>query len=418
MPEPFDVLARWVHDARARTLEIYGDLAPEARRGPKLSIVNPPNWELGHVAWFMEYWVLRHVRGGQPMRPNADTLWDSMKVAHDTRWDLPLPPWAETMRYLEQVRDRVLDGLGAADGDDYFVQLSVLHEDMHIEAFNYTRQTHGYPAPRATGETACPGGGPHPGDVDVPGGTFRLGATGDEPFVFDNEKWAHPVSVEPFSIARAPVTQSQFCEFVADGGYRRRELWSEGGWRWREIAGAEHPVYWDRRDGVWMRRHYATWRELEPDRPIIHVNHFEADAYCRWADRRLPTEAEWELAACGLGERKPRFPWGDSEPTPGLANLDASAMDTVDVGACRDGDSPYGCRQMIGNVWEWTSTVFGPYPGFVADPYADYSVPWFGDHMVLRGGCYVTRGRLLRNTWRNYATPDRRDVLVGFRTCR
>jgi iron(II)-dependent oxidoreductase len=259
----------------------------------------------------------------------------------------------------------------------------------------------------------------------VPGGIFQLGATPAEPFVFDNEKWAHPVHLKPFRIARAPVTQAEFAAFVEDNGYRRQELWSPQGWQWREGTAAEHPVYWQRQAQGWQRRDFDRWRLLEPHRPVLHVNWYEADAYCRWARRRLPSEAEWEAAAGSepaangreLAQHKRRFPWGDICPTGRQANLEWENLGCVDVAALETGDSAFGCRQMIGNVWEWTADDFGPYPGFAADPYRDYSLPWFGTHKVLRGGCWATRARLLRNTWRNFYTPDRRDVWAGFRTC-
>jgi iron(II)-dependent oxidoreductase len=253
-------------------------------------------------------------------------------------------------------------------------------------------------------------------DAIVPGGIFPLGATPEEPFVFDNEKWAHPVQLEPFAIARAAVTQAEFAAFVEEDGYRRRDLWSEDGWSWRESVDAQHPVYWQRQaSGQWLRRDFDEWRPLELHRPVLHVSWYEAEAYCRWAGRRLPTEAEWEMAAAATPKR--RFPWGDEPPTAARANLDGFALGCRDVADLPDGDSVFGCRQMIGNVWEWTQSTFQPYPGFVADPYKDYSEPWFGRTKVLRGGCWVTRGRLLRNTWRNYYKPDRRDVWAGFRTC-
>jgi iron(II)-dependent oxidoreductase len=257
--------------------------------------------------------------------------------------------------------------------------------------------------------------------VEIPGGAFWLGATPAEPFVFDNEKWAHPVELRPFAIARAPVTQAEFAAFVDDGGYARRDVWSEAGWRWRVAAGARHPVYWEGTGGGWLRRDFDRWVPLEPHRPVIHVNWYEADAYCRWAGRRLPTEAEWEAAAAAPGAGPPapkrRFPWGDDPPDAARANLDGRAPGCCDVADHPAGDSAAGCRQMVGNVWEWTASAFGPYPGFVADPYKEYSRPWFGTHQVLRGGAWPTRARLLRNTWRNFYTPDRRDVWAGFRTC-
>jgi iron(II)-dependent oxidoreductase len=391
--------------------------------GPRIPIINPLLWEIGHVAWFQEKWVLRR-NGQRSIRADADSLYDSAAVAHDTRWDLPLPSRAETIAYLLAVGDRVLDQLAPTEPkpeDVYFILLSMFHEDMHAEAFTYTRQTLGYSAPRIAGQYAAHGteAGPLPGDVrvEVPGGKFGLGARPDEAFVFDNEKWEHLVDVAPFDIARAPVTQAEFAEFVDDSGYNRREFWDNDGWGWRQATGAEHPVYW-RREGQWLRRNFDCWVALEPNRPVMHVNWYEANAYCRWAGRRLPTEPEWEAsAAAAPSGPKGRFPWGAEPPDSARANLDGQASGFVDVGACPDGDSASGCRQMIGNVWEWTASDFLPYPGFVVDPYKEYSAPWFGSHKVLRGGCWATRSRLLRNTWRNFYRPDRRDVIAGFRTC-
>jgi iron(II)-dependent oxidoreductase len=426
-------LAAWLRDARARTLALVAGLTDQQLMGPRLPIVNPMRWETGHVAWFQNYWVLRHARREPPVREDEDALYDSFKAAHDTRWNLPLPSWAETLQYAQAVLDRALAVLGERQptpDEVYFHRLAVFHEDMHGEAFTYTRQTLGYPRPPLGGSPAQDverGAGPLPGDARVPGGRFMLGATPDLPFVFDNEKWAHPVEVAPFAIARAAVTNSEFAAFVDGGGYRKQELWTPEGWSWRQSAGAEHPVYWCREPGGgWLRRSYDLWLAIEPHHPVIHVNWYEADAFCRWAGRRLPTEAEWELAAAaepdvaanGVTARRRRYPWGDDPPVAERANLDGGAGGCVDVGALAAGDSAFGCRQMLGNVWEWTATAFAPYPGFVLDPYKEYSAPWFdGRHMVLRGGCWATRARLLRNTWRNFYPPDRRDVFAGFRTC-
>jgi iron(II)-dependent oxidoreductase len=417
------MLGEWVVDARRRTFELVADLGDPQLLGSRLAIVNPLLWEIGHVAWFQEKWVLRHALNEPPIRADGDALWDSAAVAHDTRWDLPLPSRRDTLAYMTEVRDRILDRLARHPSDPrlcHFTLYTVFHEDMHDEAFTYTRQTRGYPPPRVSGPQATPTeSGPWPGDVLVPGGAMLLGATADEPFVFDNEKWAHPVTVAPFAIARAPVTQREFASFVEDGGYRRRELWSEEGWGWRTMVGAERPVYWRRAGGGWERRDFDRWLALEPHRPVLHVSWHEAQAYCRWARRRLPTEAEWEAAAAldPTKGTKRRFPWGGAAPGPGQARLDVGALGCADVAACPEGDGPTGCRQMIGNVWEWTESAFVPYPGFVPDAYKEYSEPWFHTHRVLRGGCWVTRGRLLRNTLRNFYPPDRRDVWAGLRTC-
>src|SRR5262249_55102002 len=398
--------------------------------------INPPLWEIGHLAWFMEKWVLRHTGGRASLRADADTLYDSSAVAHATRWDLPLPSRTDTLDYLRRVRERVLEVVdrGPSQAETYFVLLSVFHEDMHGEAFLYTRQTLAYPRPALTGSgplapraesdsrsESATTGGPLPGDVEIPGGTFLLGADRAESFGFDNEEWAHPGELRAFSIARAPGTPSQVVDFLRARGYARRERWSPTGWRWRETAEARHPVYWKRDGGGWLRRDFDRWVPLEPRRPVIHVNWHEADAYCRWAGRRLPTEAEWEAAAAtrraNLSAPKRHYPWGDRPPDTTRAQLDGFCLGCCDVSERRAGDSDWGCRQMIGGVWEWTASDFGPYPGFVADPYREYSQPWFGTHKVLRGGAWPTRARLLRNTWRNFYTPDRRDVWAGFRTC-
>ena len=374
-------LEAWVVDARSRTLDLVRDLSDEQFHVPLLRTINPFLWEIGHVAYFQEYWVLRHAADEPPICRDGDALYDSAKVAHDTRWHLPLPSRRATIEYLEKVRDRVVDRIGSAGFDDrdaYFTQLSVFHEDMHDEAFTITRQTLAYPPPTFSAKPAVLFAG---GDASIPGGTYRIGSTAEEGFIFDNEKWSHAVDVKPYRIARAPVTQSEFVNFIEEHGYERREFWSAEGWTWREREQAARPVYWKKDpEGHWLRRDFDRWVPLEPDWPARNVCWFEAEAYCRWAGRRLPTEAEWEIAARG------------ADPT--LAH-----------------------RQMVGAVWEWTSSDFWPYPGFSEDPYKEYSSPWFGTHKSLRGGAWPTRSRLIRTAYRNFYTPDRRDIWAGFRTC-
>jgi ergothioneine biosynthesis protein EgtB len=419
-------LQQMLRAARSRTLSLAQDITGERLLGPRLSIVNPPLWEIGHLGWFQEYWCLRYQREARPAPSElagADALYDSAAVPHGTRWDLPLPGINATLAFLEKVLERTLERMareGPTEHLQYFTQLATFHEQMHCEAFTYTRQTLGYPGPHETADRAAPVAGPYPGDADIAGGEFMQGAIpGSASFVFDNEKWAHPVRVAPFHIGRGAVANVEFAAFVEDGGYRRRELWSESGWRWREGAQANSPVYWRRENGAWVERKYDRWVALRPHAAVVHVNWFEADAWCRWAKRRLPTEAEWEFATATTpaANGKRTYPWGEAPPSPEHANLYGVTGDTADVAAFPGGDSAWGCRQMFGNVWEWTADWFGPYPGFVRDPYKEYSEPSFGDHKVLRGGCFATSPGLLRNTWRNFYTPDRRDVFAGFRTC-
>jgi iron(II)-dependent oxidoreductase len=418
---PADEVRRHLDAARERLLVVTGDLDGERLLGPRLTIVNPPLWEIGHVAWFQEHWCLRMRSDGSlaPSRlENADGLYDSTAIAHDRRWTLPLPSLAATRGYLAAVLDEVRGALARRPDDvrlRYFAELAACHEDMHGEAFHYTRQTLGYPAP-ALAERAMPAGGGAAGDVALRGGSFHLGAARGAGFVHDNEKWSHVVEVRPFRIARTAVTNREFAAFVDAGGYARREWWTEAGWAWRESRAAAAPQYWRRQGGEWTERRFDRWQPLAPDEPVVHVAWYEAQAYCRFASRRLPTEAEWEYAACdGEDTPKPATPWRGERASAAHANLEGAAR--APVGAFANGDTPSGCRQLFGNVWEWTADAFAPYPGFVADPYKEYSAPWFGTHKVLRGGSFATPARLLRTTWRNFYTPDRYDVFAGFRTC-
>jgi iron(II)-dependent oxidoreductase len=348
------VLERDLLDARTRAIRATGDLQGAQLLGPKLAIVNPPLWEIGHVSWFQERWCLRLRADGSldaSILPRADELYDSSAVAHDTRWDLPLPDLQATRAYgaavLAKVRERMARE-PESEALQYFVRLVTFHEDMHAEAFHYTRQTLGYSEPEFEIHSRH-----YPKeDLEIKGGKHLLGARPSDGFVFDNEKWAHEVTIAPFRIARSPVSNAEYLAFVEAGGAA--------------------PRYWEKQDGAWLERHFDRRQPLEPNEAVRHVSWHEAQAYCAWAGRRLPTEAEWEYAG------------------PQLAH---------------------------GQVWEWTASTFGPYPGFVADPYKEYSEPWFGTHKVLRGGSFATPARLLRPSFRNFYTPERGDVFCGFRTC-
>ncbi|MDI5891251.1 selenoneine synthase SenA [Halomonas rhizosphaerae] len=439
-PRGADELAEMLIDARTRSLALMRDTLEARELGPRLAIVNPPLWELGHLGFFHDHFALRGLYGLPDYQlADADRLFDSSSIAHDDRWALPLPSRDETLDYLSRVQQAMLERLPdgeASAAQSYVYQLTTLHEDMHGEAFLYTRQTLGDPAPDLG--TPVPGQAPEehpeegpagglPGDVVIPGGRHRLGSDQAVPFRFDNEKPPLEVEVAPFSIARAPVTNGEFAAFVEDGGYARRELWSEAGWQWREHQALQGPIYW-RRDanGHWEERCFDRWLPLAPHQPVVHVSWHEAEAWCRWAGRRLPSEAEWEVAASrspsadggSLAPGKRRFPWGDAPPDAGWANLDGWRLGRLDVAALPEGDSAFGCRQMLGNVWEWTASPFAPFPGFEPELYRDYSAPWFREgRYVLRGGAWATRSRLAHNSYRNFFTPDRQDILAGFRTC-
>ena len=426
-------LIEHMQDARNRTLELIRDLDDEQLMGPRLPTVNPLRWEIGHVAHFYEYFILRQLYGCESvLGERADQLYDSIAIDHSIRWDLPLLTLAETLTYMQAVFDKLaerLDGNLATVQDSFIYQFGIFHEDMHTEAYLWARQILAYSTPTlaiAADVSAERATGQYPGWVEVPGGEFLLGASENAPFLFDNEKWAHPVTIEPFEIAKAAVTNQEFQAFADDGGYDRAAFWDADGWKWRQQADAEHPVYWQTDGpGKWLLKRFERTLPLPPDEPVIHVNWYEADAYCRWAGLRLPTEAEWEAAALGetavdgvLAATKRRYPWGEMPPESSHANLDGRALGPVDVAALSAGDSSFGCRQMLGNVWEWTANTFNAFPGFSADAYKEYSTMLFGDTKVLRGGAWTTRRRMIHGTYRNYFEAHRRDVFAGFRTCR
>ncbi len=425
---PKSELIGQVKDTRKRTLSLVEDLTDDQWDVPRKDIVNPLRWELGHVAFFYDAFVCQILDGAPPLIEGGNDLFNSFEVDHDDRWGLALPDRSGIVDYMTKVYHKSIERLDTHEPsaqETYLYMLAVLHEDMHGEAITYMRQTLGYAKPKLK-HLAAPNAGDFPGDVEIPGGTFMLGAKPEDPFVFDNEKWAHPVEVAPYQIARAPVTNAQFQGFVEDRGYQRRELWSTQGWIWRSKRGVEAPIYWLKGQAGWLRRNYDTCVDLEPNHPVSHVSWYEAEAYCNWAGRRLPTEVEWDLAASGEPTSdgkintatKRSYPWGEQTNDGNYANLDSTFMGCVDVGAFPESDSAFGCRQMIGNVWEWTADPFYPLPGFIVDyPYREYSAPWFGYPKVLKGGAWATRTRLATNKYRNFFQPARNDVISGFRTC-
>ena len=414
-------------DARRTELELLDGLTEPEMIGTRAHFIEPPIWEMGHVGWFQEYWITRHLDGQPTLLPGSDGIYDSFNVNYTRRWEHQFPSRARTLAYITEVLRRTTGRLESREPsavEAYFYRLAALHEDMHAENLTLIRQTLHYPLPslsRHEPAAASPAVDPaySPRDIAVPGGTFLLGACPEEPFVFDNEKWAHPVEVKPFRIASTAVTNAEFQRFVNDDGYRRRDLWSRRGWDWRRREEAEHPMFWVcGGDGRWYGHRFSVITPLEPWHPVVHVNWYEAEAYCRWAGRRLPSEAEWETASTfdpATGQKR-RFPWGNEAPTPARASLDYRSGGTIDVRALAAGDSPLGCRQMIGNVWEWVADTFQSYPGYVCDPYKEYSRPYFGEKKVLRGGCWTTRSRLIRSTWRNFYKRQRRNIFAGFRT--
>ncbi|MEW5787219.1 MAG: selenoneine synthase SenA [Pseudomonadota bacterium] len=437
-------IQRALDAAHQRLLALVHSLEPQQLALPYHPGVNPPLWEAGHAAFFFEVFLLRPWLGGKPLMPGLDNVWDSFDIDHEDRWRPGVvPDQAATLDYLARVRQALGECLSRRPltaADRYLYKYGLFHLYMHIESMTWARQTLGYPPPPFAGAASpLEAPPPRPGDARVPAGRYRIGMPADTPdfsgrgFAFDNEKPGFLVDLPAFGIARTLVSNGQFLEFVTAGGYRNPDWWSWGGRKWLRDRAArdpdptrpdgvapEGPIYWKREGSDWRMRHFDRWLPLDPAQPVLHVSFWEAEAYCNWAGRRLPTEFEWEAAALGLtGESETPgrpYPWGDGF-APGRADLDIARLARPPVGALAAGDSPFGCRQMLGTCWEWTGSQFLPYPGFTADMYPYMSTLQFGYHKTVKGGSWATAAALIRGSYRQAYLPQRRDVFVGFRTC-
>ena len=415
--------------ARKRTLALLAPVSEEDQMRQHSPLMSPLVWDLAHIGYFEELWLVRELTGAEPLDARYGEIYDAFLHARSERPSLPLLRPAEAWSYLEAVRERTLGVLDTVDFDEPNPLLAeglvygmvIQHEHQHVETMLATLQLRRetvYDAPEGAPPARVEP--PAASEVLVEGGPFVLG-TDDEPWAYDNERPAHEVELAAFWIDAAPVTNGAYLEFVAAGGYDDRRLWSEAGWEWRSEAGLDGPEFWAREgDGAWSRLRFGRREPLPSEEPVQHVCWYEAEAYARWAGKRLPTEAEWEKAASWPpGGRKRRYPWGDEPPDDELANLGGTLFRPAPVGAYPEGASPYGCRQLIGDVWEWTASDFRPYAGFEPFPYREYSEVFFGsDYKVLRGGSWATHGLAVRSTFRNWDFPIRRQIFAGFRCAR
>lgn len=432
-----ETLARELTTARERTLrlvdfddgELYRQFDP---------LMSPLVWDLAHIGQQEELWLLR---GGDPnapglLPPAVDQLYDAFVHSRASRVGLPLLPPSDARSYCATVRDRALDTLDAlpderrddparGGSDPAFVfGLVISHENQHDETMLQALNLRSGP-PLLDGGAALPSGRPGVAgtSVLVPGGPFLLGVDAvTEPHSLDNERPSHPVDVPSFRIGRVPVTNAEWREFIDDGGYHRRQWWTERGWQHRTEAGLTAPKFWNSGALGGTRTRFGHVEQIPGDEPVQHVTFFEAEAYAAWAGARLPTEVEWEKACAwdpDAGRRR-RFPWGASEPTAHVANLGGGALRPAPVGAYPAGASAYGAEQMLGDVWEWTTSPLRPWPGFVPMIYERYSQPFFeggamGDYRVLRGGSWAVAPGILRPSFRNWDHPIRRQIFAGVR---
>ena len=415
-----EALARDLTSARDRTLRLV-DLDDAELFRQYDPLMSPLVWDLAHIGWQEELWLLRGNDAARPgmLEPNVERCYDAFLNSRASRVDLPLLPPSDARTYCATVRDRALDSLDAlpADGDAFTFGLVVSHENQHNETMLQALNLRSGPALLGAGKPLPPGRSGVAGtSVPVAGGPFVLGVDAEqEPYSLDNERSAHVVDVPAFRIGRVPVTNAEWREFVDDGGYRERRWWSERGWRHRQEAQLVAPQFWHP-DGT--RTRFGRVEEIPGDEPVQHVTYFEAEAHAAWAGARLPTEEEWEKACAWdpVTGRRRRFPWGAGEPTAQLANLGGDALRPAPVGAYPGGASAYGAEQMLGDVWEWTSSAIRPWPGFTPMLYEQYTAPFFGgDYKVLRGGAWAVAPGILRPSFRNWDHPIRRQIFSGVR---
>jgi gamma-glutamyl hercynylcysteine S-oxide synthase len=378
-------VADLLSDARARTLALVATVTDDDLDRVHDPLMSPLVWDLGHIAAFEDLWLCHRVGENGLVRPDLAEVYDAAETPRADRGDLPYLRRGDALAYMATVRERALGVLDQVEQPDVIWDMVIQHEQQHNETMLQTLQL-AAPGVFAPERGAPSGDRPEVDSVEIEAGPFEMGA-GAAGFAYDNERPRHRVELPAFRIGRAPVTNGEFLEFVEDGGYRRRELWSPEGWGFREAERWRRPRYWTR-DG--RERRFDRTEPLDPALPVMHVSWFEADAYARWAGARLPSEEEWEKAALTVGD--------------GLGHLDQ-----LDFGPGRAG--PF-----VGDCWEWTSSDFTGYPGFRAFPYREYSEVFFGgDYKVLRGASWATRPRVARETFRNWDHPQRRQIFSGFR---
>jgi iron(II)-dependent oxidoreductase len=421
--ELIDVLA----ETRERTLALLASVSDEDLERVHSTLMSPLVWDLGHIAAYEDLWLVHRFGQRELLRSELAEVYDAFETPRQDRGDLPFLGPEEAREYLEQVRARTLEVIserGIADG--VLHELVVRHEQQHNETMLQTIQLGRLPdyAIAGGGVLAPPSRNGSPALtglelVEIPGGRCTLGAPAHG-FAYDNERPRHQTDVRSYLIGRTPITNATYLTFVEGGGYERREWWSDEGWSWKEEYDITHP-------GAWTQDLRAEWRlgrrePLDLDRPVVHISWFEADAFARAHGARLPTEAEWEKAATWDQKTSTarRFPWGENRPLPGVqANVDQLSGGTETAGAFGAGASPYGCLGLIGDVWEWTASDFGGYPGFSPHPYKEYSAVFFGsEYKVLRGGSWATRSRVITPTFRNWDFPSRRQIFAGLRIAR
>ncbi len=429
-------IADLLTEARERTLLLISGLSDEDLHRQHDPLMSPIIWDVGHIAHFEELWLTQNLDGAIEFS-EMPGMYNPFEHPRATRAALALPTLTQMIGRLAEIRARVLDRLETLEWNDenpllqggYVFNMVLQHEYQHNETILQTLQLKkgdpyqppqriDPPPPDKSRRDIEPR--TDPGMISFGGGRVTIG-TNDRAAAYDNERPQFEVDLGSFLIDRTPVTNAEFLDFMLDGGYDRRELWSEAGRQWLTETGAVAPKHWYRNGDGWFSRSMNDTHAIDPRRPVCHVCYHEAEAFANWSGKRLPTEFEWEVAASwDPSTRSARaFPWGESPPTSKVANIDQLSFDVAPIGSYDANISPIGCYGMIGDVWEWTSSDFHGYPGFESFPYREYSEEFFGmAYKVLRGGSWATRPGAIRNTFRNWDYPMRRQIFSGFRCAR
>ena len=424
-------IATLLTEARDRTLQLIETVSDEDLRAQHDPLMGPILWDLGHIGHFEALWLDRNLDGKVEF-VEMPGMYNPFEHPRRVRGELPLPTLGATLDAMAEIRERILERLEHVDlasddpllRDGYVYQMVLQHEYQHNETMLQTLQLKtGAPYTPAVRRELPQGVTPNGAAermVRVETADATIG-TDDRGRAYDNERPRHAAALPPFWIDRTPVTNGEYLDFMRDGGYRRPELWSEAGIAWLAGSKVEAPKYWWLENGSWLRRSMDRVTAPDPSAAVIHVCYHEAEAFARWAGKRLPTEREWEVAASWDPARSVArdYPWGDTEATARVANVDQLSFDVAPVDAYQANVSASGCYGMIGDVWEWTSSDFAAHPGFVAFPYSEYSEVFFGtEYKVLRGGSWATRPGAIRNSFRNWDYPIRRQIFSGFRCAR
>jgi ergothioneine biosynthesis protein EgtB len=429
---------------RARTMEIVAPLEIEDYVIQTAEFMSPPRWHIGHTSWFFETVLQKYKADYRVYSEEFLFYFNSYYEGFGSRIERPKrgtrsrPTVRETVRYRQHIDEQMTRFLEkVSDHDDpetilSIVRLGLEHEMQHQELLVYDIKhllCDQFDAPIAPApvsiETVS-------GMAKVEGGLFELGysARSDagepqagmpalRPFAFDNEKPRHKVFLQDFLIDRALVTNGDYLEFMNAGGYQDFRWWHSAGWEKVNQEQWQAPLYWELRDGQWMIRDFAGLHTVVDkfNEPVSHVSFLEASAYAKWAGKRLPTEAEWEKAASfsPASNSTREFPWGNASPDEDMGNLFENGLwGVARIGSFPGGQSTYGCQQMIGDVWEWTTSDYVPYPGFKSE-FDEYNDKWFVGQKVLRGGSFATPRVHIRTTYRNFFHPHERWMVAGFR---